>query len=586
MANSTLSNAKAAKKDEFYTMFYDIETEMEAYLDYNPNVFRGKTVLLPCDDPEWSNFTKYFAQNFKDLGLKKLISTSYAPESMTYKNGIQLSLFETQSAKYDKDKTKTHGKIFVLTEDSTRDRMPNLNDLQWDYLEGDGDFRSEEVKKLRDEADIIITNPPFSLFREFLAWIVEANKQFIIIGNINCVTYKEVFPLIKDNKVWMGYSIHSGDREFGVPDEYPLEASGTRIDENGKKYIRVKGVRWYTNIDHGHRHSAKNFMTMADNIKFSKHKEVHGRPYLHFDNFDAIEVPYTDAIPCDYEGMMGVGRTEIMRALFGVDSCKHGEVYLHGKKVCIKKPEDAIKAGIGFITENRKSEGLILDFSISRNIALPSVDTFAKRSVINAKNETAFSEALSKKLGVKTASIDLEAGALSGGNQQKVVIAKWIGMNPSIIIMDEPTRGIDVGAKRDIYDLMNELTSQGVAIIMVSSELPEVIGMSDRILVIHEGKIAGELDHKEATQEKIITLATVGTNNKPGILVLLIHLRPAALVLPHPLHNIPDLFGNDGRMRIFKHEAFLTRMFNFALVLVGFGAEPVVHSVAEIDLIF
>ena len=136
-------------------------------------------------------------------------------------------------------------------------------------------------------------------------------------------------------------------------------------------------------------------------------------------------------------GLMGAGRTEIMRALFGVDSCKHGEVYLHGKKVCIQKPEDAIKAGIGFITENRKSEGLILDFSISRNIALPSVDTFAKRSVINAKNETAFSEALSKKLGVKTASIDLEAGALSGGNQQKVVIAKWIGMNPSIIIMDE-----------------------------------------------------------------------------------------------------------------------------------------------------
>ena len=197
-------------------------------------------------------------------------------------------------------------------------------------------------------------------------------------------------------------------------------------------------------------------------------------------------------------------------SVFGVDSCKHGEVYLHGKKVCIKKPEDAIKAGIGFITENRKSEGLILDFSISRNIALPSVDTFAKRSVINTKNETAFSEALSKKLGVKTASIDLEAGALSGGNQQKVVIAKWIGMNPSIIIMDEPTRGIDVGAKRDIYDLMNELTSQGVAIIMVSSELPEVIGMSDRILVIHEGKIAGELDHEEATQEKIITLATGG----------------------------------------------------------------------------
>lgn len=356
MANSTLSNAKAAKKDEFYTMFYDIETEMEAYLDYNPDVFRGKTVLLPCDDPEWSNFTKYFAQNFKDLGLKKLISTSYAPESMTYKNGIQLSLFETQSAKYDKDKTKTHGKIFVLTEDSTRDRMPNLDDLQWDYLEGDGDFRSEEVKKLRDEADIIITNPPFSLFREFLAWIVEANKLFIIIGNINCVTYKEVFPLIKDNKVWMGYSIHSGDREFGVPDEYPLEASGTRIDENGKKYIRVKGVRWYTNIDHGHRHSAKNFMPMADNIKFSKHKEVHGRPYQHFDNFDAIEVPYTDAIPCDYEGMMGVPisfldkycpeQFEIMgitQSWFGMASKiypKQIQVGKNGKKTVVTKLND------------------------------------------------------------------------------------------------------------------------------------------------------------------------------------------------------------------------------------------------------
>ena len=137
----------------------------------------------------------------------------------------------------DKSKTNTHGKIFVLEKDTTGDGKINLDDLEWDYLEGDGDFRSEEVKKLRDEADIIVTNPPFSLFREFLAWIVEADKQFIIIGNINCVTYKEVFPLLKDNKVWMGCTIHSGDREFGVPDEYPLEAAGCRIDENGKKYI-------------------------------------------------------------------------------------------------------------------------------------------------------------------------------------------------------------------------------------------------------------------------------------------------------------------------------------------------------------
>lgn len=306
MANSTLSNAKAAKKDEFYTMFYDIETEMEAYLDYNPDVFRDKTVLLPCDDPEWSNFTKYFAQNFEYLGLKKLISTSYAINSKVIKAGIQTSFLETTSLKFDKSKTNTHGKIFVLEKDTTGDGKTNLDDLEWDYLEGDGDFRSEEVKKLRDEADIIVTNPPFSLFREFLAWIVEADKQFIIIGNINCVTYKEVFPLLKDNKVWMGCTIHSGDREFGVPDEYPLEAAGCRIDENGKKYIRVKGVRWYTNIDHGSRHDPLSLMSMADNIKYSKHKEIQGKKYQYYDNYDAIEVPYSDAIPCDYEGMIGV----------------------------------------------------------------------------------------------------------------------------------------------------------------------------------------------------------------------------------------------------------------------------------------
>ena len=306
MANSTLSNAKAAKKDEFYTMFYDIETEMEAYLDYNPDVFRGKTVLLPCDDPEWSNFTKYFAQNFEELGLKKLISTSYAINSKVIKAGIQTSFLETASPKFDKSKTNTNGKIFVLEKDTTGDGKINLEDLEWDYLEGDGDFRSEEVKKLRNEADIIVTNPPFSLFREFLAWIVEADKQFIIIGNINCVTYKEVFPLLKDNKVWMGCTIHSGDREFGVPDEYPLEAAGCRIDENGKKYIRVKGVRWYTNIDHGSRHDPLSLMSMADNIKYSKHKEIQGKKYQHYDNYDAIEIPYTDAIPCDYENLMGV----------------------------------------------------------------------------------------------------------------------------------------------------------------------------------------------------------------------------------------------------------------------------------------
>ena len=209
-------------------------------------------------------------------------------------------------------------------------------------------------------------------------------------------------------------------------------------------------------------------------------------------------------------GLMGAGRTEIMRAVFGVDPHESGELVFKGESLKITKPEDAIKAGMAFVTENRKTEGLILDFSILRNIALPSVDTFAKNSVINFGRLSHFADDMARKLGVKAHTLDLEAGALSGGNQQKVVIAKWVGMHPDVIIMDEPTRGIDVGAKRDIYELMNELTANGVSIIMVSSELPEVLGMSDRILVVHEGHIAGELLHDEADQEKIMTLATGG----------------------------------------------------------------------------
>lgn len=307
MPNTNLANAKIAKNDEFYTQYADIQKEINAYLDYNPNVFRDKTVLLPCDDPEWSNFTKFFAQNFELLGLKKLISTSYAPESKKYKIPYQPTLFETVQPYFDVDKSKTHGKIFILTNDNNGDGRININDLEWKYLDGDGDFRSQEICMLRDEADIIITNPPFSLFREFMAWLIEAKKQFLVIGNMNALTYKEIFPLIKNNKVWMGVSIHSGDREFGVPESYPLEAAGWRIDENGNKYIRVKGVRWFTNIDHGRRHEPLQLMSMSDNFKHSKHKEIKGcNSYLHYDNYDAIEVPYSDAIPSDYLGMMGV----------------------------------------------------------------------------------------------------------------------------------------------------------------------------------------------------------------------------------------------------------------------------------------
>ena len=307
MANTNLANAKTAKNDEFYTQYADIQKEINAYLDYNPDVFRDKTVLLPCDDPEWSNFTKFFAQNFQLFGLKKLISTSYAPESKKYKMPYQPTLFETSQPHFNADKTKTNGKIFVLERDITGDNRIDINDLEWQYLEGDGDFRSKEVTKLRDEADIIITNPPFSLFREFVAWLMDSEKLFVIIGNVNAISYKEVFPLIKDNKMWMGISISSGDREFGVPSTYPLEASGWRVDENGNKYIRVKGVRWFTNIDHGRRHEPLRLMTMVENFKHSKHKEIRGRKeYIHYANYDAIDIPFTDAIPSDYEGTMGV----------------------------------------------------------------------------------------------------------------------------------------------------------------------------------------------------------------------------------------------------------------------------------------
>ena len=305
MANTNIANTKTAKNDEFYTQYADIQKEINAYLEYAPDVFRRKTVLLPCDDPEWSNFTKFFAQNFEAFGLKKLISTSYAVESKKIKDW-KPTLFETKSPYYDADKSRTNGKIFVLDKDINGDGRFNINDLQWSYLEGDGDFRSDEVKALRDEADIIVTNPPFSLFREFMTWIMDAGKQFIVIGNKNAITYKEIFPLIKDNLIWFGPSITGGDREFMVPQSYITRSSSLRIDENGNKYIRVPGVHWFTNIDHGRRHEPLPLMTMEDNIIYSKHKEVKGKQYVHYENYDAIDVPYTDAIPEDYEGLMGV----------------------------------------------------------------------------------------------------------------------------------------------------------------------------------------------------------------------------------------------------------------------------------------
>ncbi len=305
MANKKLSEAKNAKNDEFYTQYEDIQREVNAYLEYNPNVFRGKTILLPCDDPEWSNFTRFFAQNFENFGLKKIISTSYAIESRNVKEGYQLSIFEMESPQYDEDKTKTHGKIFTLTRDSNKSGVIDIDDLEWDYLEGDGDFRSDEVKALRDEADIIITNPPFSLFREFLSWIIKAEKDFIVIGNMNAITYKEVFPLLMNNKVWLGNGFNSGNAYFRPLFSNTVEyASGVYDDKTG--LVKFRNCCWFTNIEHGRRHQPLSLMTMDDNIKFSKHKEVRSVGYLRYDNYDAIEVPYTDAIPSDYDGVMGV----------------------------------------------------------------------------------------------------------------------------------------------------------------------------------------------------------------------------------------------------------------------------------------
>lgn len=309
MANASLTAAKNAKNDEFYTQYHDIEREINAYLDFNPDTFRGKTVLLPCDDPEWSNFTLFFAQHFVGLGLKKLISTSYAAESKLFKTPYQPSLFEQSAPQFDPAKTSVKGKIFVLDGDVDGDGIIDFHDIKWQYLEGDGDFRSREVTALRDEADIIVTNPPFSLFREFLAWIVAADKKCLMIGNTNAITYKEVFPLIMDNKLWLGATGFATDMVFGVPE-------GTVVSEAYKKkaermgyvgnYTRLGNSCWFTNLDHGRRHQPLILMTEADNVRYSRHKEIRGAGYAHYDNYDAIEVPYVDAIPSDYDGAMGV----------------------------------------------------------------------------------------------------------------------------------------------------------------------------------------------------------------------------------------------------------------------------------------
>ena len=290
-----LHAAKRAKYDEFYTRYSDIEAEMGSYIEFNPEVFKGKTILLPCDDPDRSNFTKYFLDNFERFQLKRLISTSIsAPEGER-----QLSLF-SENCQWNTTECEERGKMLIRTRDREWHR----------FLKGNGDFRSEEVREFRDEADVIITNPPFTLFGDFLEWTVSSKKQFSIIGSLCAVAYKNVFPLLKDNKMWFGNSIHSGDRKFNIPDSFHGHIDSTGVDKEGK-YARVC-VRWYTNIEHGGRRRELKLETCAHNLQLNKKlKEkllkCYGKAeFQRYDNYDAIDVPFVECIPSDYDGMMGV----------------------------------------------------------------------------------------------------------------------------------------------------------------------------------------------------------------------------------------------------------------------------------------
>ena len=295
--NANLIKAKNAKNDEFYTQLTDIEKELRHYRRH----FQGKTVFCNCDDPFESNFFKYFVLNFNRLGLKKLIATCYDGSPIA---GRQLSLFDMIEPKTEESRTVPYKAVVTTVYDKTGDGGVDMLDVadlfrsgenELTRLDGNGDFRSAECLELLDESDIVVTNPPFSLFREYVAVLMEHRKHFIIIGNVNAITYKEIFPLLKENKLWIGASIHSGDRKFHVPDDYPLNAAGCGVDEDGRRFIRVKGVRWYTNLDMKQRHEE---MILV--------KRYTPEEYPEYDNYDAIEVSRTADIPCDYAGVMGV----------------------------------------------------------------------------------------------------------------------------------------------------------------------------------------------------------------------------------------------------------------------------------------
>ena len=318
MASNNLFNAKRVKNDEFYTQYDDIQKEIEAYLEYDSDVFRGKVVYCNCDDPFESNFFRYFVLNFNKLRLKQLITTSYKPSPVA---NTQLELFgEYKTLIKSKGRPKVTANKFIINDvhDIDGDGEFNLKDVakqlkaykhnEWSPLYGDGDFRSDECVKLFKRSGVVVTNPPFSLFREYVKQLFDYNKKFIIIGNKNAITCKEVFPLIKNNKMWVGTTSFNKDMLFISPEEIDLSqkpSTATRIVD-GKIFLRSPSV-WFTNLDHGRRHQPLPLMTMEENLKYSKHKEIKGKKaYDKYDNYDAIEVSFTDSIPSDHSGVMGV----------------------------------------------------------------------------------------------------------------------------------------------------------------------------------------------------------------------------------------------------------------------------------------
>lgn len=312
MANNSLTNAKRIKNDEFYTQFGDIQKEMQAYLDFDADTFKGKVVYCNCDDPYESHFFHYFILNFKRLGLKRLITTSYKPSPVA---NTQLELLWEDSSKKDQGKAAVTANKFIINKvTSISGGSYSLADVaeqikknkanEWAPMAGDGDFRSEECIELLRQADIVVTNPPFSLFREYIKQLMDHGKKFAVIGNMNAITYKEIFPLIKENKLWLGATGNGTDMVFAVPNGAVIADSdrrkAARMGYVGD-YTRLGNSCWFTNLDHGRRHRPLPLMPKRDVVKFGM-----GRPFQKYDNYDAIDVPKTKWIPSDHKGAMGV----------------------------------------------------------------------------------------------------------------------------------------------------------------------------------------------------------------------------------------------------------------------------------------